>query len=299
MGECIMSATITQLPQQKTMGQGQATLMLVICAAMWSFAGTWIKLVDFHPIVINSARGIFAVLSILVYFAIKKIKISVQKEAIIGGVILASVMTVTVCALSLTTAANAIILQYMSPVYVLLISVIFFKQKARGKDILVVIFSILGVALFFIDKVEAGSLLGNILGICGGILFAISFIYNNRAKVNPLHIVFWGCLFSTIIGIPFFFIYPPHFTALGTVAVIMMGSVHLGIPYILYGLAIQHCSALNASIATMIEPILTPIWAFLIVGEMPGKYALYGAILVMLVISLYSISNARAAQKES
>ena len=185
------------------MGQGQATLMLVICAAMWSFAGTWIKLVDFHPIVINSARGIFAVLSILVYFAIKKIKISVQKEAIIGGVILASVMTVTVCALSLTTAANAIILQYMSPVYVLLISVIFFKQKARGKDILVVIFSILGVALFFIDKVEAGSLLGNILGICGGILFAISFIYNNRAKVNPLHIVFWGCLFSTIIGIPF------------------------------------------------------------------------------------------------
>ena len=76
----------------------------------------------------------------------------------------------------------------MSPVYVLLISVIFFKQKARGKDILVVIFSILGVALFFIDKVAAGSLLGNILGICGGILFALSFIYNNRAKVNPLHL---------------------------------------------------------------------------------------------------------------
>ena len=157
--------------------------------------------------------------------------------------ILASVMTVTVCALSLTTAANAIILQYMSPVYVLLISVIFFKQKAQGKDILVVIFSILGVALFFIDKVEAGSLLGNILGICGGILLP-SPLSTTTAPGKSLHIVFWGLpLLHHHQHSLFFFIYPPHFTALGTVAVIMMGSVHLGIPYILYGLAIQHCSA--------------------------------------------------------
>ncbi|MBC8571153.1 DMT family transporter [Zongyangia hominis] len=279
------------------MGQGQATILLVVCAAMWSFAGTWIKLVDFHPIIINSSRCVFAALTLFIYFKIKKDKIAVNKGTILGGLIMASVMTVTVAALSLTTAANAIILQYMSPVYVLIISAIFFHQKVRGKDVLVVIFSILGVTLFFIDKVAAGSLLGNVLGICGGILFGISFLYNNRTKQNPLHIVFWGCVFSALIGIPFYFLYPPHITALGAVAVVMMGSVHLGVPYILYGLAIQRCSALNASVATMIEPILTPIWVFLFVGEAPGKYALAGAILVMLVISLYSISNARAAQK--
>lgn len=282
---------------QKQLSAGKATLLLVICAAMWSFNGTWIKLVDFHPIVTNSARCIFTALTLFLYSRLKKERIAVNRETIVGGLLMTSMMVVAACAFRMTTAANAIILQYVSPVYVLLISVLFFKQKLKSKDVLVVVFSILGVALFFIDKVEAGNFWGNILAVFVGVLFALSFIYNNHTTQNPLHIIFFACVFSTLAGIPFYFVYPPHFTLASGTAIVAMGVINLGIPYILYSMSIQRCSALTASIATMVEPILTPVWALLLVHEKPGQFALYGAILVLLTIGLYSISNARAAQK--
>ncbi|MBC8571152.1 DMT family transporter [Zongyangia hominis] len=289
--------TLSQTAPNKQLSPGKATVLLVICAAMWSFNGTWIKLVDFHPIVTNSARCIFTALTLYLYSRYKKEKIAVNKETIIGGLIMTSMMVVSACAFRMTTAANAIILQYVSPIYVLIVSVLFFKQKARLKDILVVVFSILGVALFFIDKVEAGNLWGNILAVFLGMLFALSFLYNNHTTQNPLHIIFFACIFSALVGIPFYFVYPPHFTPASGTAIVAMGVVNLGIPYILYSMSIQRCSALTASIATMVEPILTPVWALLLVKEKPGQFALYGAVLVLLTISLYSISNARAAQK--
>ena len=62
----------------------------------------------------------------------------------------------------------------------------------------------------------------------------------------------------------------------------MLGIIQLGIPYILYTMALRYVQAIDAILVSMIEPILNPVWVYLFVGEKIGEWALVGGILVLL-----------------
>lgn len=60
-----------------------------------------------------------------------------------------------------------------------------------------------------------------------------------------------------------------------------MGVLQLGLPYVLYAIAIKHVKALEATLLTLLEPVLNPLWVMLVVGERPGAWAIAGGALVL------------------
>ena len=66
------------------------------------------------------------------------------------------------------------------------------------------------------------------------------------------------------------------------IIIFVLGIIQLGIPYILYTMALRYVQAIDAILVSMIEPILNPVWVYLFVGEKIGEWAFVGGILVLL-----------------
>jgi drug/metabolite transporter (DMT)-like permease len=77
----------------------------------------------------------------------------------------------------------------------------------------------------------------------------------------------------------------------GWTALIVLGVVQLGLPYMLYARAIHHVTALEAVLIPVIEPILNPIWVLLFLGEKPGVLSLCGGILVLAAVTWRAASS--------
>jgi drug/metabolite transporter (DMT)-like permease len=137
--------------------------------------------------------------------------------------------------------------------------------------------------LFFIDKMTPGGMLGNIYAILSGFCFACMVLMLRKQKdESPLESVFWGNVLTAIIGIPFMFSSMPDTRS--WIALLLMGVFQLGISYILYAFAIKHVTALEAILIPVIEPLLNPVWVFLVLGEFPGPWAFVGGLIVLVAI---------------
>ena len=86
------------------------------------------------------------------------------------------------------------------------------------------------------------------------------------------------CL-TAVIGLPFAIGHPLPAPQIGII--VLLGVVQLGLPYVLYSIAIRRVSALEAVLIPMIEPILNPLWVALQRGEVPGRWSLAGGALVL------------------
>jgi drug/metabolite transporter (DMT)-like permease len=204
-----------------------------------------------------------------------------------------------IAANKLTTAANAIVLQYTSPVFFVLFSMIFLKKKFRSKDYVVVGVTMAGIVLFFMDRITPGNMLGNFIAILSGMVFAFMYMFLGEAKDESVRIsgMLVGTMISALVGIPLSFVYPPEQISLPIVlAVIGMGIFQLGIPYILYSAAMNFTSTLVCSVLASAELLLNPIWVYLLTGEAPGLWAFIGATVIAATVTLWVASDARNAK---
>jgi len=191
-----------------------------------------------------------------------------------------------VAATKLTTAANAILLQYSAPIYVAVFGSLFLKEKTKPRDWVTILFVISGMVLFFIDEISMDNIYGNLIAVFSGLTFAALAIFMRMQKNgSPLESAFLGNIATAIIGLPFMFISEkPDFT--GWIALLILGVFQLGLSYILYSIAIKHVTALEATIIPVIEPILNPLWVFLFTAEAPGKWAVVGGLIVLVSVTI-------------
>jgi drug/metabolite transporter (DMT)-like permease len=268
---------MTETPERKK--RTTAILLLFITAVLWSLAGLLIKYIDWNPMAITGARSIIATVIIYPIF-IRKKKFKWSKPLFLGALAYSATVITFVLANKLTTAANAILLQYTAPVYVALFSYWLLKEKILPMDWLSLAFIIGGMVLFFFDDLSTGNMLGNILGIISGAAFGFTAIFMRMQKnASPIESIFAGNIITALIGIPFMFGPGPDLR--GWTALLILGVVQLTIPYILFSLAIRHVSALEALLVPIIEPILNPIWVFIFLSEVPGRWALMGGAIVL------------------
>ncbi len=255
---------------------------MLLCATLWSTAGIFIKLIPWHPLVIAGVRSLISAGVFLIYMRSIKIGFVINRFSILSGVFLSGTFIFFIAANKLTTSANAIVLQYTAPIFILVLSALIFRQKFRLGDILAVTVTTLGISLFFFDKLSGGYMLGNVLAIVAGLFFASMFITTGRAdEKSRMSGILLGHLITAVIGIPFIFLYPTPITTGAVLCIFALGVFQLGIPYILYGIAIRKCSPLACSLISAIEPLLNPLWVFIFAGERPGFYALVGGVIVI------------------
>ncbi len=261
---------------------------MLACASLWSIAGIFIKLIPWNSFAISCLRSLFAGLTILVFIAIKRYKIIFNRRTLTAGIIMGLVYTSFVAANKLTTAANAIVLQFTAPLFIVILSAVLFKQKILKKDLLAVVFTMLGISMFFLDKLEGGYLMGNFVAILAGALMGGMYMAMGEAQGEErFSAILIGQITAFLIGLPFVIATKPEFSGLPVLYIIILGVFQLGIPYILYGKAAEFCPPLACCLLGAVEPLLNPIWVLIFDGEKPGIYALIGGIIVITSVTVW------------
>lgn len=265
-----------------------AIIEMLICAALWSVAGIFIKLIPWNGFAVAGMRSLIAGLTIAVYMLITRRRYILSHRTVVGGIMTAGVYTCFTVANKLTTAANAIVLQFTCPVFIVILSAIFLKQKIRKNDLAVVIATLAGIALFFFDQLKPGYILGNFVAIAAGMFMAVMFILvGNMEGDERFSTITNGQFLTFLVGLPFIIATKPEFTAAATASILVLGVFQLGISYILYVKSTQYCPPLACCLLGALEPLLNPVWVLIFDGERPGVWALIGGIIVVVSITLW------------
>ncbi len=273
--------------------KSRAIVFLITTALLWSSGGILIKMVPWNSIAIAGARSAIAALVILAFR--RKMHFNWGFAQLGGTVCYSGTVILFVSATKLTTAANAILLQYTAPIYVALLSYWLLKERITRSDLFTIIAAFGGMLLFFLDDLSKGGLWGNIIAILSGVAFAGTAIFLRMQKDHsPLESVFLGNILTFLIGIPFMTGSLPN--AKGWLGLVLLGVFQLGCSYILYSEAIKHVTALEGILIPILEPILNPIWVFLIIGEAPGFWAIIGGVIVLISVTLRCMASLRQAR---
>lgn len=270
----------------------RAILYLVVTAILWSLGGLLIKSVNSNPLAIAGVRsGISAILIIILN---GRPKLNWSFAQIGAALAYSATVILFVIANKNTTAANAILLQYTAPVYVVVLSAWLLKEKIRLLDVVTVFFAMGGMVLFFVDSISAKGMIGNIIAALSGVAFALFTIFMRMQKEgSPVESVLIGNVISAVIGVPFLFSSMPD--TKGWFCLVLLGLVQLGLPYILYSKAIKHVTAVEASVIPILEPVLNPVWVFMLLGEKPGALAIIGGVIVIAAITGRCLISIRTA----
>jgi drug/metabolite transporter (DMT)-like permease len=197
-----------------------------------------------------------------------------------------------VSATKLTTAANAIILQYTAPVYTALFGGWFLNEKSWWYDWLIITAVLGGMVLIFFERLSPGGYLGNILAAASGIVTAwLTLFLRKQKKGSPLESVILGNLLTLFVGLPFMFGKGP--SLYGWVGLAILGLFQLGLPFFLYTTAIKYVPALDAILLCSLEPVLNPVWVFLFLKETPGRWALLGGGVIITAVTLRAFLSGR------
>lgn len=262
-----------------------AVLLLSLTAILWSLGGMLIKMVAWNPMAIAWARS--AVSSLLFYYILKKQKHSLKLDVLKIAAALAYAGTVVpyVAATKMTTAANAILLQYAAPVYVAFLARWLLDERTETADWITIAVVLSGMLLFFVEDLSPGNMAGNLLAVLSGVAFAFLVVLLRKQKDgSPLESVFWGNLLTFLMGLPF--MGGPLPPVKSWLIIVVLGLFQLGLAYVFYSIAIRHVTALDASLIPVLEPVLNPVWVGLTIGEVPSVYAIAGGIIVLTAVTV-------------
>ena len=256
-------------------------LLLLLASLCWSLGGVLIKSIDWPPMAVAGGRSAIAIPLMLAFVGRPKFTFSAAQ---IGGAVgYALTVVLFVFATRMTTAANAIFLQYTAPIYVAILGRWYLNERALRIDWLVIVVALGGIALFFMDRLTVSGFWGNIVALGSGIAFASVAIFLRKEKAgSPVTSIILGNIIVAVAGAPFMLQ-----TSLGVGdgwRLLLLGTVQLGLPYVFYAAAIKHVTALEATLIPLLEPVLNPLWVMLALGERPGPWAIVGAALVLAAV---------------
>lgn len=269
----------------------RAVFQLLGAALLWSMAGVLIKGIPWPPLAVGGGRGLIAAVFLLA--TSRRLKFT-WSPVQIGAALAYVTCTVTfVIANRLTTAANAILLQYTAPIWVALFGAWFLNERATKADWWAVGASFVGMGLFFADELRLTSVVGNLIGIVSGISFAgVAILLRKQKDSSAVESIILGNVLAAGVG-AYAMITAPSMPAQGWVLLLVLGTVQLGLSYFLYARAIQHVTALEAVLIPVLEPIFNPIWVLLCFGERPGPLALAGGAIVLISVTLRAVASIR------
>ena len=218
----------------------KAMLLMALCACLWSISGIFIKWISWSPFLIAGGRSLISAAVLGLFMAVSRIRIQVCRSSLCAGISLGVSFLCFVSTNKLTTAANAIVLQYTSPIFILIISALFLHQQIKKREAAVVCAAAAGILLFFLDQLSPGNIAGNFLGILAGFFLSIMFVLIGLAGNNDsirMSGILFAHIFTALIGIPVGASFTASISTREICLILILGIFQLGIPYILYAIA--------------------------------------------------------------
>jgi drug/metabolite transporter (DMT)-like permease len=272
---------------------------LFLAALCWSLGGLLIKRADWPPLAVAGARGVIAA-AFLLAFNRRTLRFTWAPAQLGAAVAYTGCTVLFVAATKLTTAANAILLQYTAPVWVALFGAWFLGERTTRADWAAIATVFLGMTLFFSDDLQFAGVVGNTLAVLSGVAFAaMTLLMRKQKNSSAIESIILGNGLAFAIGLPSMLTAPTLPSPGGWLALTLLGVVQLGISYQLYARAIRHVTALEAVLLPVVEPILNPLWVLLAFGERPGPRALAGGAVVLAAVTLRAAASLRARRETS
>lgn len=265
-----------------------SALMVLAASVCFSTGGILLKLIPWNPLAINGARNLIAACVIGAFILATHHRIRFNFTVLVGAVCMAGVTTLFAIANKLTTAGNAIVLQYSAPVWIILLLYLFFRKKPGRLDLITILLVLVGILCFFFESLAAGKILGDILALLSGLFYAGVFMLNQFEKGDALSSMFFGQLLCGIT-LSHLVAAETDFSPRVLLAVFLLGAVQVGLAYIFFSIGIRTTDPVTASIINAVEPVLNPILVAVFYGEMPGPLSLAGAAIVIGSILFYNI----------
>ena len=269
------------------------SLYIFLSAVFFSLAGVLIKMISWSSFTINGVRNLFAFLVMAIY--LKKIhhKIIINRVVLLGAICNLFMNLTFVMATKLTSAANAIVLQFTEPIFLILFLMLFWKHKPDKKAVITCFLVFGGILCFFFDKLTMDGLIGNILAVVSGALYAFVFLIKKTKNADFESSILISQSVSFLLFMPWYF-KETDFAPINFLLIILLGVFQMGIAYVLLAKGLERVSPVAASLTSTIEPILNPIWVALFYGEMISTIAMAGAAIVILSSTAYNVINAKS-----
>ena len=224
-------------------------------------------------------------------------------RTLVAGTVYAAMVVLFVLSNKLTTAANAILLQSTYPLYLLLLGPVFLKEKLRPADLAVIAGVAAGVLLLFsgYERVVATApdpVKGNIIALASGLAWALTIAaLRSMGKRDPAaesaaSVVIAGNAIAFLACLPMA-IHGASIQLESAAVVVYLGIFQVGLGYYFMTRSIRHVPAVDAATLLLLEPVLNPIWAWLIHGEKPSGMALGGGAVIMAAAFTGAIWQAR------
>ena len=287
-------------PQSRYAPSARMGIVFVLLSALlFSLAGLGIKMIPWCALSVSAGRSLFAIGVIYAFMRWQGRRLTVNKAVLLGAGFNFVMSQTFVFANKLTTAANAIVLQFTEPVFAILIMWLVFKAKPSKSSAITCVAVLAGITCFFFDELTASGMLGNVLAIVSGLAYAGVFFIKKlpggcfeSASIISLFL----CL---LVGLPSLIpdiaaslagtgdvCFIPSgplagFTCSPRIAIVVLGIVQKGLSYVFLSLGLDAVSPVTASLTSAIEPILNPTIVALTLGETIGPLSVIGAVLVI------------------
>ena len=271
---------------------------IVVAAVLFSTGGAAIKWCGFPAWQLAAFRAAFALITILI--VLPDARRAWTWRTVIVGFAYAATTLLYVQANKHTTAASAIFLQSTSPLFILLLAPLLLGEHATRRDIMQTAAMGVGLGLFFLgaDKpsiTAPNPALGNTLAAICAVTWAVTVIgYRWLAARGASVAAAAACgnltasVFALVMAQPLVSGRPVDW---GVVA--FLGICQLGIPYLFLARAVPQVRALEVALFLLIEPVLNPIWAWLVHGERPGPATVIGGALILGATAVRTVIDAR------
>jgi len=282
----------------------KAQFNVIAGALLFSTGGVAIKLSSLTGWQVSCLRSLIAGVVLLLVFP--RFGAILSWRSLVVAIPYAATFTLYALANKLTTAANAIFLQDTAPLYILLLGPLLLGERIRSGDLGFIAALGAGLGLIFVSGIApsataADPTLGNILGACSGVTWALTVlglrwlaVRSVSSPENPIAAVIAGCFLGSAAAA--FFAFPLESPTLGNwLIVVYLGVFQIALAYVLVTDGIRHVPALEVSLLLLVEPVLTPVWAWLVLSEVPGPLALVGGAIVIAATVVYTRRRGRAA----
>lgn len=272
--------------------ENRGTLYVFLAALLYSIGGLCIKVIPWNGMSINGGRTAIALVVIGGYLWWVKHPLRWNRWVALGAVSVFGCNALFSIANKLTTAANTIVLQFTAPIFVMLITLLVFRRRPSRLDVITCAVVFGGVVFFFIDSLEVGGGLGNLLALLSGLAYAGVFLLNDLPDSDAISSVFWGDVLSALTGLPFL-VKETDFSPTAITSLLVLGVFQVAVAYILLTIGLKTTPPVTASLVSGIEPVLNPILVAVFYGEQMGPMAIIGAAIVISGVVIYNVCRAR------
>lgn len=274
--------------------------MAIAAAVLFSTGGAGIKVESFSAAEVSFVRSGIAAVALFIWC---RGRVSWSRGTIAAGLIYAATLSLFVGATKLTTAANAIFLQSAAPLYLLVLAPFVLHEPVRRRDVLYLVAVGLGMLLCFLGSQAASATasnpaLGNWLGAASGVAWALTLLMLRRIGRKDhkgdvtVAAVIAGNAFACAAAAPFAWPLPSAAATGEWATLVYLGVFQIGLAYVCLTSAIRRLPALEVSLLLLLEPVLNPMWTWIVRSESPERWTIVGGAVIVTATAVKVVYDA-------